>query len=189
MRRWGAKRCALPAPSFAQTRGANKRGVPVITDPTLMAALAELGLYSAPAKPTRYRHKVYRSRLEARWAALFDIVGWPHEYEPAFEPGWWLPDFRLCGRVLVEVKPSAGFNPRRKMEPSVWPLLLLNAPPEEDEPPSIEVASASVGEGRLANDKYWQPVHIGRLGQGYDLITGGGCLLSDTEPTSAPRLI
>jgi hypothetical protein len=28
------------------------------------------------AIPTRYRNTNFRSRLEAKWAAFFDIVGW-----------------------------------------------------------------------------------------------------------------
>ena len=69
-----------------------------------------------PAIPTRYRDVMMRSRLEARWAAFFDAVGLPWEYEPIRLDGW-VPDFRLvvpCPTVtcpaethtlLVEVKP------------------------------------------------------------------------------------
>ena len=32
--------------------------------------------------PTLYNGRRYRSRLEARWAAFFDLVRWPFEYEP-----------------------------------------------------------------------------------------------------------
>lgn len=55
---------------------------------------------------TRYRGRLYRSRLEARWAAFFDLLGWPFEYEPLDLPGW-IPDFEIRGStpVLVEVKP------------------------------------------------------------------------------------
>lgn len=60
------------------------------------------------AIPTLYRGIRYRSRLEARWAAFFDLMGWAHEYEPIDLPGW-IPDFALRfspdRRVLVEVKP------------------------------------------------------------------------------------
>lgn len=62
-----------------------------------------------------YNGVQYRSRLEARWAAFFDLIHWEHEYEPIDLPGW-SPDFRvvfLCGHsecrgshsLLVEVKP------------------------------------------------------------------------------------
>ncbi len=71
--------------------------------------------YDIKAHPTMYNGVQYRSRLEARWAAFFDLIGWKHEYEPIDLPGW-SPDFRVvfpCGHsecpshheLLVEVKP------------------------------------------------------------------------------------
>lgn len=56
--------------------------------------------------PTLYKGVQYRSRLEAKWAAMFDLLGWRAEYEPFDLPGW-IPDFALIGEstVLVEVKP------------------------------------------------------------------------------------
>jgi hypothetical protein len=71
--------------------------------------------YRIKAHPTMYNGVQYRSRLEARWAAFFDLIGWQHEYEPIDLPGW-SPDFRVvfpCGHsecpshhsLLVEVKP------------------------------------------------------------------------------------
>lgn len=69
-----------------------------------------------PAIPTVYKGTEMRSRLEAKWAAFFDAVGLPWEYEPIKLDGWW-PDFRLivpctsdkCSdqhhTVLAEVKP------------------------------------------------------------------------------------
>ncbi len=59
--------------------------------------------------PTTYRDVRMRSRLEARWAAFFDMAGWRWEYEPIDEVGW-IPDFLLIGKydvVKVEVKPIA----------------------------------------------------------------------------------
>jgi hypothetical protein len=59
------------------------------------------------AHPTTYGGARFRSRLEARWAAFFDLAGWRWEYEPLDLEGW-SPDFALIGRdqtVLVEVKP------------------------------------------------------------------------------------
>jgi hypothetical protein len=56
---------------------------------------------------THYAGTRFRSRLEARWAALFDLCGWRWEYEPP-EQSWWIPDFLLIGRygvTKVEVKP------------------------------------------------------------------------------------
>jgi hypothetical protein len=63
--------------------------------------------YSIAAVPTRYAGINFRSRLEARWAAFFDLLGWDYSYEPLDLDGW-IPDFILHGakqRVLVEVKP------------------------------------------------------------------------------------
>jgi hypothetical protein len=59
-----------------------------------------------PAKQTMYRGCLYRAQIEARWAAFFDLLEWPYEYEPFMLRGW-IPDFLLMGEipVLVEVKP------------------------------------------------------------------------------------
>lgn len=64
--------------------------------------------YSILAKPTVYAGVNFRSRLEAKWAAFFDAVGWTWEYEPATEFRGWMPDFRLLGAkrdTFCEVKP------------------------------------------------------------------------------------
>jgi hypothetical protein len=69
--------------------------------------------YSIAALPTTYRRIVFRSRLEAQWAAMLDRLAWDWEYEP-FPLGddglYWLPDFAICGRnrdpVFAEVKPT-----------------------------------------------------------------------------------
>jgi hypothetical protein len=67
--------------------------------------------YTIKAHETWYADVLFRSRLEATWAAFFDLVGWSWEYEPLDLPGW-TPDFRLtithrsASRVLlVEIKP------------------------------------------------------------------------------------
>lgn len=77
--------------------------------------------YAIAAIPTVYRGRRYRSRLEARWAAFFDLLGWEASYEP-FDLFGWIPDFLLSGlpyrhnaanrrKVLVEVKPIDNFDP------------------------------------------------------------------------------
>ena len=70
--------------------------------------------YTISAKETKYKGIWFRSRLEARWAAFFDLVGIVYHYEPFDLPGW-SPDFLV--RVdytneghgvinwLLEVKP------------------------------------------------------------------------------------
>lgn len=62
--------------------------------------------------PTMNQGIQFRSRLEARWASFFTMLGWPWEYEP-FDLNGYIPDFVLkfehSGKpapVLVEVKPS-----------------------------------------------------------------------------------
>lgn len=55
--------------------------------------------------PTRYAGVQFRSRLEARWAAFFDVAGWEWLYEP-FDDESWVPDFVLPrSGVAIEVKP------------------------------------------------------------------------------------
>ena len=63
-------------------------------------------IYYIKAIPTTYNHVQFRSRLEARWAAFFDLCGWEWDYEP-FDLDGWAPDFMLKGKTmaLVEVKP------------------------------------------------------------------------------------
>ncbi len=67
--------------------------------------------YTIKAHETWYADVLFRSRLEATWAAFFDLAGWVWEYEPLDLPGW-TPDFRLqitcrsSSRILlIEVKP------------------------------------------------------------------------------------
>jgi hypothetical protein len=63
--------------------------------------------YGMKPIPTHYNGTTYRSRLEAQWAAFFDYLGWPYQYEP-FDVQGWTPDFSigLNSQVLVEVKPA-----------------------------------------------------------------------------------
>lgn len=71
--------------------------------------------YTVVAHPTSYNGVLFRSRLEARWAAFFDLINWTWEYEPLDLEGW-TPDFKVtfnCGhsecpsrhKLLAEVKP------------------------------------------------------------------------------------
>lgn len=57
--------------------------------------------------PTMYHGRRYRSRLEVRWAVMFDFFSWRYEYEPYDLEGW-IPDFALFGasEIIVEVKPT-----------------------------------------------------------------------------------
>ena len=71
--------------------------------------------YNIKSHRTEYNGVSFRSRLEARWACFFDLVGWKWDYEPIDIRGW-TPDFRVefpCGHsecggshtLLVEIKP------------------------------------------------------------------------------------
>jgi hypothetical protein len=65
--------------------------------------------------PTNYHGTRYRSRLEARWAAFFDLLKWDTHYEP-FDLDGYIPDFVVHGRtwvgekipILIEIKPVSG---------------------------------------------------------------------------------
>ena len=60
------------------------------------------------AKPTTYATQNFRSRLEARWACFFDLIGWQWTYEPYSINDNYIPDFLIHGGApfLVEVKPA-----------------------------------------------------------------------------------
>lgn len=71
---------------------------------------------------TKYNNRLYRSRLEARWAVFFDAIGIKYEYEyEGFElsngqrylPDFWFPSFD-CG-LWGEVKPDNGDFFKAKM--------------------------------------------------------------------------
>lgn len=68
---------------------------------------------------TKYAGVTFRSRLEANWAAFFDLMGWKWEYEPIDLDGW-SPDFLLRGdyaeEILVEVKPITSIGQLKNPE-------------------------------------------------------------------------
>ncbi len=81
--------------------------------------------YKIENKPTTYNGTRFRSRLEARWAAFFDLLKWDWTYEP-LDLGGWSPDFLIRGAkdmVYVEVKPITDIdeNVMMKMSVNVWP--------------------------------------------------------------------
>lgn len=75
--------------------------------------------------PTLYKSIRFRSRIEAKHAAFFDLLGWPWEYEPIDLAGY-IPDFILTfpKQILVEVKATLEFKDLRdhtaKIEASGW---------------------------------------------------------------------
>jgi hypothetical protein len=67
--------------------------------------------YQIKAIETKYAGVNFRSRLEAKWAAMFDLLRWEWTYEPCDFNGW-IPDFAIRGSrqlVYVEVKPVGHF--------------------------------------------------------------------------------
>lgn len=80
-----------------------------------------------PAIETEYRGYRFRSRLEARVAAMLDFIGWEWEYEPeGFElaSGRYLPDFAL-------IKPQESLNPDCRVgERMLW-IEVKGAPPTQ----------------------------------------------------------
>lgn len=74
-----------------------------------------------------YDNIPFRSKLEAKWYAAFQLMGWDVEYEPGpqkTEMGNYLPDFLVNRRKYVEVKPLLTEYPERDHE-SAWKAILL----------------------------------------------------------------
>ena len=69
--------------------------------------------------PTRYRSDVMRSRLEAKWAKAFDLLGIEYYYEPQlyfFDSIGYLPDFYLPQQdIFFEAKGVMDKNDVRKI--------------------------------------------------------------------------
>jgi hypothetical protein len=98
--------------------------------------------YDIAPKPTVYKGIQFRSRLEARWAAFFDLTEWRWEYEPC-EINGYNPDFIIyctsegydTKSIIVEVKPSIFVDTKyedafiKKYEGAAAHLLLLTENP------------------------------------------------------------
>jgi hypothetical protein len=67
--------------------------------------------------PTKFDGIEFRSRLEAKWAAMFNLCGIRWEYEP-FDGNGYTPDFLIKLRddteIIVEVKPVANIENSKK---------------------------------------------------------------------------
>ena len=88
--------------------------------------------------PTLYDGAWFRSRIEARHAALFDLLGWPWVYEPS-DLKYYIPDFSLTfyKPLLVEVKDEVSTEALlvaagSKIEASGWKgeVLIVGASPQ-----------------------------------------------------------
>lgn len=76
--------------------------------------------------PTMFHGIMYRSRLEAKWAAVFETINWPVTYEP-FDLLGYVPDFVGefgASDLLIEIKPDISVSAldaaKRKIEQSGW---------------------------------------------------------------------
>lgn len=81
---------------------------------------------------TTYKGYRFRSRLEARWAVVFDTLGWQWEYEPEgfdLPSGPYLPDFRVFNidrgyHWWWEVKPALPQGMRTRPLDTRWVELM-----------------------------------------------------------------
>lgn len=119
--------------------------------------------YDIKAHPTNYNGVMFRSRLEARWAAFFDLAGWSWEYEPIDLNGW-SPDFRVhwdcwhseCPNghtLLIEVKPYYSIDEFRG-HPCMKYFWGIDYETHKEIP-----ADSSAAFGINPNVTYWEMVH------------------------------
>lgn len=98
---------------------------------------------------TRYGGCLFRSRLEARWALFFDLVGigWSYENDPVCIDGEnYLPDFLLTidgVQVVHEVKP---LHERDRIKPPVVYLAGKMAPEHDWRAGASSLGSCALGE-------------------------------------------
>lgn len=120
--------------------------------------------------PTVYNWRRCRSRLEARWAVMFDMLEWQAEYEP-FDCDGWIPDFAIRTPaelpLLVEVKPiwNLDVEVTNKIDRAAGTheVLLLGLAPllsEEFESPMIGWLREFNSNGDYAG--WWQDALLGR---------------------------
>lgn len=108
--------------------------------------------------PTTYKSTRFRSRLEARWAAFFDLLGWSWVYEP-FDTDGWIPDFLIEGAapLLIEVGPCIDRpDYEGKMDDGAsryrdLPTLVLGVSPT----PAFGTDWLNPGAGMLTHDGEW----------------------------------
>lgn len=115
------------------------------------------------AIPTKYAGVQFRSRLEARWAAFFDLIQWDWEYEPLDLNGY-IPDFVLKFQtpLLVEVKPFIG-------SPFDW-----DASDHEAHQALRKIADSGWrGEGLLVGATMWSGPHAMGFVESDDPINAG----------------
>lgn len=138
--------------------------------------------YNIPAKPTFYNNIQFRSRLESRWAAFFDLIGWKYSYEP-LDLNKWTPDFKIItnagSRFFVEVKPKlfSDIELRLKIGNSVEfneKILIVNEDPFSSNIPN-NIGLMSVP-GKIKNHlnqddfEFCSSIIMNPIGSGNDII-------------------
>lgn len=115
---------------------------------------------------TEYKGRLFRSRLEARWAVAFDAAGILWEYEPeAFKlssGGVYLPDFYLPEfekGIYAEVKPVGGDFSKAMEFSESFPIWLCEGEPAFRVYIYITPESSCPGPGLCA--KFYEPNHVG----------------------------
>ena len=102
--------------------------------------------------PTEYAGIRFRSRLEATWAAFFDLLQWPWEFEP-FDLHGYIPDFvlKIEPAAIVEVKGTATLRElweyTGKIEKSGWrgAAIIVGAAPVFDSCSDHSIDDVSIG--------------------------------------------
>jgi len=149
--------------------------------------------YSIEAKPTVYNGTKYRSKLEARWATFFDLLGWDYEYEP-FKLGGWIPDFVINNQLLCEVKPTYSYgNNLSYMRSHFFPhsgehtILLCTSlfPCKTEDEEGLDPSGIYLFDARTSHDgirHYWRKTYFISDSDGYGL----SYLVEEDDPSS-PR--
>ncbi len=133
--------------------------------------------------PTTYRGINFRSRLEAKYAAIFDQLGWTWEYEPVDLKGW-IPDFVIKGRkpIYVEIKPVWDHDEVERVGSEIVTALNLRS---EDAKAEALICGAHLPENNFGVpalgwlwdswDNSWSPSHVFKLeGGGHDICSDVG---------------
>ena len=143
------------------------------------------------AIPTTYNGVNFRSRLEAKYAAMFDQLGWNWEYEPVDMNGW-IPDFIIRGvrPIYVEIKPIFEVAEAKLIGGDIVTALNLHHHPRVE----ALICGASLPQnsfdvpalGWLWDewDHSWSPSHVfGLEGGGYDICSDSGSYAGRTTGT------
>lgn len=95
------------------------------------------------AIPTTYKGVRMRSRLEAKWAAMFDQMKWSWEYEPIDLDGW-IPDFLVKiqeGDPGPPINNRVRFNLHKPMLIEIKPIFNVEKNIVDDYRPPKEVTN------------------------------------------------